>query len=304
MESEQLNTDARERWPSSPVTSDGVVRGVDPLARLLARLGMKAPALALVALAWGAVYLFVLPAIAGALRSRIGYLGSLGDWHAQLLLLVVFPVTCAFYAWQPRGIASVYEAVCVKDRPTEFGKAYRSRMWLWASFGAAVGIVIFDSPKMIAGYGSWWMTHNWLAILGREASLALAFYMLTMMAGRQLVATLHWRRVLSGSASSRGLVATVGYQLRFIFLLPVLGLRFSVEAIELPQRAGAITPDYYLKVAAYVVVSALCFYAPIWSALRRERCTALNSAAVSLQFAGVVALPVLGYVILRLVLGA
>jgi hypothetical protein len=282
-----------------------VICGFDPLARLLvARLGIKAPALAVLALAWGAVYLFVLPAISGGLRSRSGYLGSLGDWHAQLLLLVVFPITSAFYAWQLRGIASVYEAMCLKDRLTEFGEAYRSRLWLWVCLGAAVGIVIFDSPKMIAGYGSWWMAHNWFAILGREASLALAFYMLTMMAGRQLVATLHWRRVLSGPASSGGLEATVRYQLRFVSLLPVLGLRFSVEAIELPQRAGAITPDYYLKVAAYLVVSALCFYAPIWSALRSERSAALNNAAVSLQFAGIAALPLLGYFVLAFVVGA
>ena len=77
----------------------------------------------------------------------------------------------------------------------------------------------------------------------------------------------------------------------------------GVEAIELPQRAGTITPDYYIKVTAYLVVSVLCFYAPIWGALRKGGSTPLDQVVIGLKLAGVVALPLLGFVVLRLVLG-
>jgi len=276
----------------------------DPLVRLLVdKLGMRAHTLALAALAWGVVYLFVLPAVFGSLHSKEGYLGSLEDWHAQLLLLLVFPATCAFYVWQPKAIAGVYQAMGLQGRSAEAGKAYSSRLWLGLSIVAAVAIVFFDTPKMIAHYESWWMVQNWLTILGREASLALSFYMLSMIAGRQFVATLEWRRLLAGASSPTALKAATAYQLRWAFLLALLGLRLSVEAIELPQRAGTITPDYYLKVAAYLVVSVLCFYAPIWGALRKEGSTPLDQVVVWLKLAGIVALPLLGFVVLRLVLG-
>jgi hypothetical protein len=293
-----------ERSPKNPETTDRVIYRADPLAQfLVARLGMRAHTLALAGLAWGVVYLFVLPAVFGGLHSREGYLGSLQDWHTQLLLLLVFPATCAFYVWQPRGIAGVYEAMCLQGRSAEVGNAYRSRVWLWISLGAAAGIVLFDSPKMVAGYGSWWMVQNWLTILGREASLALSFYMMSMIAGRQFVATFEWRRLLAGASSPTALTAASGYQLRWAFLFALLGLRLSIEAIELPQRAGVITPDYYLKVTAYLVISVLCFYAPIWGALRKGGSTPLDQVVLWLKLAGVVALPLLGLVVLRLVLG-
>ena len=61
-----------ERLQKNPETTDRVIYGADPLARVLVgRLGTRAHALALAALAWGAVYLFVLPAVFGGLHSRI-----------------------------------------------------------------------------------------------------------------------------------------------------------------------------------------------------------------------------------------
>lgn len=300
-----MNIADEERRRPGPEVSDEVIRGVDPLARLVVgRLGKRPVAMALAGLAWGLVYLFAVPAAFGGLHSTEGYLGSLDDWHAQLLLLLIFPVTCAFYVWQPRGIASVYEATSLRGRSAEVGNLYRSRMRLWLSLGAAIGIVIFDSPKMVANYESWWMVQNWLTILGREASLALAFYMLSMIAGWQFVATLDWRRRLASAPLPAALKAATAYQLRWAFLLALLGLRLSIEAIELPQRAGTITPDYYLKMAAYLVVSVLCFYAPIWGALRRESSNPLDQIALGLKLAGIMALPVLGYLVLTLVVGA
>ncbi len=276
----------------------------DPLVRLLVdKLGMRAHTLALAALAWGVVYLFVLPAVFGSLHSKEGYLGSLEDWHAQLLLLLVFPATCAFYVWQPKAIAGVYQAMGLQGRSAEAGKAYSSRLWLGLSIVAAVAIVFFDTPKMIAHYESWWMVDNWLAFCGREASLAAAFYILSMIAWRQVVSTLQWRRSFASPSPVMGLKAASAYQLSLALLLALLGLRLSIEAIELPQRAGTITPDYYLKVAAYLVVSVLCFYAPIWGALRKEGSTPLDQVVVWLKLAGIVALPLLGFVVLRLALG-
>jgi hypothetical protein len=299
-----VNRADEERRRPSPEFSDRAIYQADPLARLLVgRLGMRAHTLALATLAWGVVYLFVLPAIFGGLHSREGYLGSLQDWHAQLLLLLTFPVTCAFYVWQPRGIFGVYEAMSLQGRSAEVGKLYRSRVWLWISLAVAAGIVLFDSPKMISSYGSWWMVQNWLTILGREGSLALSFYMMSMIAGRQFVATLEWRRLQVGTSSPTALKAASCYQLSWALLFALLGLRLSIEAIELPQRAGAITPDYYLKVTAYLVVSVLCFYAPIWGALRKGGSTPLDQVVLGLKLASVVALPLLGFVVLRLVLG-
>jgi hypothetical protein len=299
-----MNLACEEPQPTGLEVWDEMIRGTDPLARVLVgRMGTSPLALALSGLAWGLVYLFAVPAIFGGLHSVERYLGSLDDWHAQLLLLMIFPATCAFYVWQPRGIAGVYSAMCLRERSAQVGKPHRSRIWLWLSLGAAIGIVIFDSPKMVANYGSWWMVQNWLTILGREASLAVAFYMLSMIVGRQFVATMEWRRRFADASLPAALKAATAYQLRWAFLLALLGLRLSIEAIELPRRVGTITPDYYVKVVAYLLLSMLCFFAPIWSGLREEGRTQLDNLVVYLQFAAIVALPLPGYAILRLLVG-
>jgi hypothetical protein len=288
--------------------SDPVARAIydgDPLVRLLAgRLGLRARTMALIGLGWGLAYLFLLPAVFGSLVSRDGYLGSLDDWHAQILLLLVFPATCAFYVWQPKAIAGVYQAMGLQDRSAEAGKAYSRRLWLGLSIIAAVAIVFFDTPKMIARYESWWMVENWLTFGGREASLAAAFYILSMMAWRQVVSTLQWRRSFASPSPVMGLRAASAYQLSLALLLALLGLRLSVEGIELPRRAGAITPDYYAKVAAYTIASLLCFFTPTWGAFRREGVPRVAQLVVWLELAGIIALPLLGFVILRLVLGS
>ena len=287
--------------------SESVERAIydgDPLVRLLAgRLGLRGRTMALIGLGWGLIYLFVLPALFGSLVSRDGYLGSLDDWHAQILLLLVFPATCAFYVWQPKAIAGVYQAMGLQGRSAEAGKAYSSRLWLGLSIVAAVAIVFFDTPKMIARYESWWMVDNWLAFCGREASLAAAFYILSMMAWRQVVSTLQWRRSFASPSLVTGLRAATAYQLSLALLLALLGLRLSVEGIELPQRAGAITPDYYAKIAAYTIASLLCFFTPTWGAFRRVGAPRLDQLVVWLELVGIIALPLLGFIILSLALG-
>lgn len=296
-----------DRGTKSRMKSESVERlvyGRDPLAWLLLnRLGVRRHTAALLALGWSAVYLFLLPALFGSLRSRGGYLGSLDDWHAQLLLVLVFPATCAFYVWQPRAIASVYKAVGLEMGARGSRSTYRSRRWLFLSIMVALTVVAFDSPKMVSSYGSWWMTQNWLTILGREASLAIAFYMLSMMAWRQFVSMLEWRRLLASPLSIMGFRALSSYQLSWALLLALLGLRLSVEGIELPQRAGTITPDYYVKVAIYAVGSILCFFTPMWGALRKGEGILPGQLLVWLELAGIVALPLLGFVVLKLVLG-
>jgi hypothetical protein len=283
--------------------AEGAIYSVDPLARLLLdRLGIRPYAMAWVALAWGVVFLLIIPTVCGCLRGQDGHLGSLDDWHAQLLLLLVFPAACAFYVWQPEAITRVYEAMHERRRLVEGGGAYRHRVWLWLSIGLGIGIVLFDGPKTVANYGSWWMSHNWLTILGREASLALAFYVLSMMAWRQFVATMEWRQLLPGQATETGLRAASTYGLSWAFLVALLGLRLSIEAIELPRRAGAITPDYYAKVAAYVVGSVGFFCAPMWGALKDTEFP-IHHLRMWLELAGIVALPLLGFLVLRLALG-
>ena len=287
--------------------SESVERAIydgDPLVRLLAgRLGLRGRTMALIGLGWGLVYLFVLPTLFGSLRSRGGYLGSLDDWHAQILLLLVFPATCAFYVWQPRAIAGVYQAMGLQARSAEAGKAYGRRLWLGLSIVAAIAIVLFDGPKMVAHYGSWWMVDNWLTILGREASLAVAFYILSMMAWRQVVSTLQWRRSFASPSPVMGLRAASAYQLSLALLLALLGLRLSVEGIELPRRAGAITPDYYAKIAVYAVASLLCFFTPLWGAFRRGSMSRVHRLALWLAWAAIAALPLPAFVLLWLAFG-
>jgi hypothetical protein len=87
--------------------AEKAIYSVDPLAKLLLdRLRIRPHVMALAAVAWGVVFLLVIPAACGCLRGEEGYLGSLDDWHAQLLSLLVFPAACAFYVWQPRAIAT------------------------------------------------------------------------------------------------------------------------------------------------------------------------------------------------------
>jgi len=275
----------------------------DPLARfLIETLGLRGHIVALAALSWGLIYIVVLPAIFGGLWSSGEYLGSLHDWHAQSLLLLVFPAVCAFYLWQPGGVAGVYAAILSRDRSCEVGTPYGRRIWTCLSLIFALAVILFDLPKMMASYGSWWMVQNWLTIAGREASLAIAFYMMSTMAWRQAIATLEWRQLLGRPSIAAALEAVSRYGLKCAFLLALLGLRLSVEGIELPQRAGAITPDYYVKIAIYVGATLACFFAPMsgmpWCGLRTSR----DHVITLLHLAGIMALPLLGYVFLKLVL--
>lgn len=287
------------------VSGEDLVYSADPLAKLLlGRLGLTPRGMAVAALAWGALYVVVLPAALGSLRSAGDYLGSLADWHAQLLMFLVFPSACAFYAWQPRGIVRVYEAMGLPAALPDLAKGYRSRAWPVLGLAVAVAVVLFDTPKMVASYGSWWMVENWMTILGREGSLALAFYMMGMMAGRQFVTTLEWRRILARPTAVSGLRAASTYGLSLALLLAVLGLRLSVEGIELPHRVGAITPDYYAKIAGYLLVGLVCFFSPLSSSLRRGHALGLNWLVVGLELLGILSLPLLGFLLLRFLLRA
>jgi hypothetical protein len=284
--------------------AERAIYSVDPLARLLLdKLGIRPHVMAAAALCWGVVFSLVIPAVCGCLRSQGGNLGSLEDWHAQLLLLLVFPAACAFYAWQPQAIARVYEAMHERQRLVEGEGGYGHRVWLGLSIALGTGIVLFDSPKMVANYGTWWMSRNWLTILGREASLAFAFYVLSMVTWRQFVATLEWRRLLRRQPTETALRAASTYGLSWAFFVALLGLRLSVEAIELPRRAGIITPDYSAKVAAYVIASLAFFCAPTWGAQSNDAEFPTHRLRVWLEWAGIVALPLLGFLVLRLALG-
>jgi hypothetical protein len=281
------------------------VYSADPLARvLLDRLCLGPGRMALAALSWGVLYVLVLPAMFGGLRSGGGYLGSLGDWHAQLLLFLVFPAACAFYVWQPKGIAGVYRAMNLRWGLLEVGSDYRRRVWHVLAGCVAIAVVLFDTPKMVVGYGSWWMTENWISIVGREASLGLAFYMMGIMAGRQFVASLEWRRILSTSFAASGVRAASIYGMSWTLLMALLGLRLSVEAIELPRRVGAITPDYYAKIALYFVLGVFCFWFPLSGYLRKDHGLSLNWLATGLEVVGILSLPLLSFFALRFLLGA
>jgi len=276
----------------------------DPVAEsLIETLKLGEITLAVATIGWGLLYLFVLPSILGSLRSGGTYLGSVDDWHAQLLLLLLFPAVCAFYLWQPKAIARVYRVILSGHASADVGRLYHKGVWRYLSLLLALAIVLFDVPKMVADYGSWWMAHNWLTIAGREASLSLTFYMVSMMAWRQLVATWEWRRLL-GTSSTRAAVRSVTrYGLSCAVLLALFGLRLSIEGIELPQRSGAFTPDYYVKIGLYVAASLTCFFAPLYGVSRDGIRVPLDWLATLLQLAGIIALPLLGFVLLRAALG-
>ena len=97
----------------------------DPLGRfLIETLGLREHTVALAAFSWGLIYIVVLPALFGSLWSSGGYLGSLDDWHAQLLLVLVFPAVCAFYLWQAGAVAGVYAAILPVYQSHELGTPY------------------------------------------------------------------------------------------------------------------------------------------------------------------------------------
>lgn len=280
-----------------------MVYEADPLARfLLETLGLRKHTVALAALSWGLIYIVVLPALFGSLWSSGGYLGSLHDWHAQMLLLLVFPAACAFYLWQPGAIAGVYAASLSGDGSCEVGTPYGRRIWTCLSLIFALAVILFDLPKMIASYGSWWMVQNWLTTAGREASLAIAFYMLSMMAWMQAIATVEWRGLLGRSSTAAGWEAASRYGLSCALLFALLALRLSVEGIELPQRAGAITLDYYVKIAIYVAATLACFFAPLSGMPRCDLRISRDHVITLLQLAGIMALPLLAFAFLKLVL--
>lgn len=298
-----MNEGGTEESESEEVTAWTIYRS-DPVARcLMEQLALRKHTLAMAALAWSLTYLLVLPAVFGGLRSRGGYLGSVDDWHAQLLLLLVLPAACAFYLWQPRAIAGVYEAIPSRVPSEKVGRPYRRRTWYCLSLILAVAVVIFDLPKMMAEYGSWWMAHNWLTIAGREMGLAFAFYITSMMAWRQAIATVEWRHLLRPDSGATVMKAVSSYALSCALLLALVGLRLSIEGIELPQRAGTITPDYYVKITVYVAASLACFFAPMGSVRRSGLRMSLDRAITLLELLGIMAIPLLAFIVLKLALG-
>jgi hypothetical protein len=275
----------------------------DPVARfILETLKLSTLTLALATIAWSLLYLFILPSVLTCLRSNGAFLGSLDDWHAQLLLLLLFPTTCAFYLWQPKAIARVYNAILSERATADVGRLYHRSIWWHLSLLFGLAIILFDVPKMVSGYGTWWMAHNWLTIAGREASLSLAFYMVSMMAWRQLVATSEWRRLLETSSTRAAVRSVTRYGLSFCFLLALFGLRLSIEGIELPQRSGGFTPDYFAKIGLYVAVTLTCFFAPLYGVWRDGIRVRYDWLATLLQLSGIIALPLLGFVLLRVAL--
>jgi hypothetical protein len=300
-----MNEEEAEK-PEAVQFPGSMVYGADPLARfLIERIKLGKYTAALAGLVLSLIYLLALPAIFGSLWTTGDYLGSLQDWHAQLLLLLVFPAACGFYLWQPGAIARVYEAILSGNPSHSVGRLYRKTIWRYLSLLSALGIVLFDAPKRIADYGSWWMSQNWLTIAAREASLAVAFYMLSMMAWRQLIAIVEWNRLLAKPTTATALRAVTNYGLSCAFLLALLGLRLGVEAIELPQRPGTTMPDYYLygaKIAVYIVAGLAFFYAPIAGVRRQEEQGSPLQPSTLLKLVGIMALPLLAFVTLKLVL--
>ncbi|NIN98781.1 MAG: hypothetical protein GTO49_28170, partial [Anaerolineae bacterium] len=87
------------------------------------------------------------------------------------------------------------------------------------------------------------------------------------------------------------------------FLLGLFGLRLSIEGIELPHRSGAFTPDYFVKIGLYVALSLACFFAPLYGVWRDGSRVSYDWLATLLQLSGIIALPLLGFVLLRVALG-
>jgi hypothetical protein len=83
----------------------------------------------------------------------------------------------------------------------------------------------------------------------------------------------------------------------------LLGLRLSVEGIELPHRVGSITPDYYFKIGAYILLSLLCFFSPLWGAFSRGGMSRVRRLVLWLAWAAIAALPLPAFVLLRLAVG-
>lgn len=221
----------------------------DPLAPFLgARLKLSPLSAALVGLALG-LFLILLPATFGFLHTPApGRLGSLDDWHTQVLVLIVAPSIWAFYLWQPQTLRN-------------FRDEYIPASWRLSAL-IAIGAVIYDMPEMFTTYGQWWAAANPLIIAFREALLFLNGYMLATIAQRHL--HISWgRQEPMANADREQSVGLERYYLGGAVLWGILGSRLSIEVIELPARAGGITPDFYLKTLLYLLLALALFIAPL-----------------------------------------
>lgn len=221
----------------------------DPLAPFLgARLKLSPLSAALVGLALG-LFLILLPATFGFLHTPApGRLGSLDDWHTQVLVLIVAPSIWAFYLWQPQTLRN-------------FRDEYIPASWRLSAL-IAIGAVIYDMPEMFTTYGQWWAAANPLIIAFREALLFLNGYMLASIAQRHLRFS-RGRPEPTTNSNREQVVAIERYYLGGAILWGILGSRLSIEVIELPVRAGSITPDFYLKATLYLILALLLFIAPL-----------------------------------------
>lgn len=242
--------DWRQRFLASLATAgDHSAYGSDPLARLLVvglRLGPFQGGVA--AFLLGLFYLFLAAPFGFLQTTAPGQLGSLEDWHSQVLLLVVAPAICYFYLWQPLALAQVS---AIPNR----------NFWPVAVLLALLGLA-HDLPEVYALSGKLWAAANPLMTALREALLIIASYMLAMIALRHLQASfpIGERNSIFSEDVSRQIE---GYGLTAVFLWAIIGTRLSIEAIELPARSGSITPDFYLKVFLYFVAAAAILFLPL-----------------------------------------
>lgn len=279
------------------------IYGADPLARfLLERLSRNPHLLALCAWGLGLFYLLPLAAAHGRLQNQGGSLGSLQDWHAQILLLVVAPALWAFYLWQPRAMAAVYF-----ELGTRPGPVFARSILPLAPGAFAAGVVLFDLPKMMATYSSWWATAGPSTIALREILLGLSFYMLAWAALRHWMAAVEWNRSLShvrlGPLHEPLRRALWSYCTISVLVLALVGIRLSIEAIELPTRSGSITPDYYAKIALYLLTAGATFFLPFWGVWRQME--GIKARMFPLMAMGLIAaLPLPLFLFIRIIVSA
>jgi hypothetical protein len=268
--------------PLAPHSAIGQIDHADPLGRLLARLRLTPLLAVIVIAAYGAIYALALPAAFGHLFAAPGVVGSLDDWPNLVILLVMEPLVIGFYVWQPAIIQATYEGIAARMAASAAGAArvatlVRPLKWtVWTVVALAAGVLacwtwMVDLPSWA---GASWQTVNGFMVAALLPLRFIIFYALTFIVVREVVVLIGLNRFFAEFTveiqpmhpdRAGGLRVLGNYVLTTGLLIAVVGLYFGMQLLRAQTDAGVLSREFYIELAAYLLVAPIVFFLPLLS---------------------------------------
>ncbi len=261
----------------------GDVYGSDPLARLLdAKLHLSPLKFALSGIVFAIAYMGGLALAFGFFQPREGIVASTVDFFNQLNFFIVFPAIAFYYQWQPGKLTATYAAVreqladgapAGSDVFVSIRRAAGQSGWWLAGLVVALIFIGLGIPDNFLKLGRWWYAANGWMVAGLQLSRGLMAYMVVLICGRHLAASIQLGRiykqggvqaVILAPRQRRGIRAAADYAFSFVVFTAAFGLNIGLTPILSTKPEAA----YPYLVVLYLILAPFCFLLPLWGAHR------------------------------------